>query len=427
MKRSAAIRVAHAALVPLSIALLEGCIDKSVPTISTARPPVAVKLSASYARVAGFAGAVPSIVLAASYLRPDGDRIVLAQQTIGAKSGAQQVRLSVDLARCLDDPATAGSTGCPLRVTVTVRDTSAEATDSTEFGPLNAEPGDELTLATPAIERTSADAALVGIPIALRVTGAPANSQVTWDFGDDSSGTGQSVTHAYATPGLYRPGVWVSGSTMSSATSAALAVGTLTGWWVFGEIPGPSGVTFRLRIVQQGTEIAGTWYEQYTDSSPFGGGLPMTEYALAGTVDGRKVTIVQSEQCKRTFTAVIDAGLASMTGPWENGNPSCTGVGPYRFDRDTVNDMRRVTLAARTTPVPAGTTLVLVPTVEVGNERTDRTLIWQTSNPAVATVSASGVVTAIAPGGVTIKASSRVEPTTWASVNLSVTAGARSP
>jgi uncharacterized protein YjdB len=67
-----------------------------------------------------------------------------------------------------------------------------------------------------------------------------------------------------------------------------------------------------------------------------------------------------------------------------------------------------VTLAPATATVIAGQTTTLVPTIRDANGAVvgGRTVSWTTSSSAVATVSSSGVVTAVAPGDATITATS---------------------
>ena len=62
-----------------------------------------------------------------------------------------------------------------------------------------------------------------------------------------------------------------------------------------------------------------------------------------------------------------------------------------------------ITLSQTTAEVPAGETLQLTATVLPENA-TDRTVSWTSSNPAVATVNANGLVTAVAAGTATITA-----------------------
>lgn len=70
--------------------------------------------------------------------------------------------------------------------------------------------------------------------------------------------------------------------------------------------------------------------------------------------------------------------------------------------------IKTVEIAVPDTPILVGGTMKLVPTARIfnGDPRTDATITWASDNPSVATVDAAGVVTGLAPGKASLKASS---------------------
>ncbi len=58
------------------------------------------------------------------------------------------------------------------------------------------------------------------------VTGAAANAQITWDFGDGQSATGTTVSHVYQTPGVYTVNVTAvtpGGASVNTTTTATIS------------------------------------------------------------------------------------------------------------------------------------------------------------------------------------------------------------
>lgn len=76
----------------------------------------------------------------------------------------------------------------------------------------------------------------------------------------------------------------------------------------------------------------------------------------------------------------------------------------------TGSGVRSVSVAPNNAILPTGQTLQLVANVDA-DAGVARTVTWSSSNTAVATVSASGVVTGVSAGNVTISAASSVDPT----------------
>jgi uncharacterized protein YjdB len=100
---------------------------------------------------------------------------------------------------------------------------------------------------------------------------------------------------------------------------------------------------------------------------------------------------------RRAGTAVITATSEGKTG---SATISVTGSAPVPVETVTVK------LASSTVAVGDSTTATAELKDEDGDVLTGRTVVWSSSDPAVATVSADGVVKAIAPGTATITATS---------------------
>lgn len=132
--------------------LLTGCVDKPSPTQSVLSPRVHFQLTTSYQRQN--APTARTIDLKIGYAR--GSAFVpLTQQSIDAVPGTQQaVSVSVDLAPCLaDDQRTGAPNGCPLRVSIALRDSVSFALDSVMLAG-TAAPGQPLQL--PAVDLATA-------------------------------------------------------------------------------------------------------------------------------------------------------------------------------------------------------------------------------------------------------------------------------
>ena len=81
----------------------------------------------------------------------------------------------------------------------------------------------------------------------------------------------------------------------------------------------------------------------------------------------------------------------------------------------------KVTLAAGAAELKAGETTTVKATVKTKGKKPNKALVWSSSDEKVATVSAKGVVTAVAPGTVTITAKSTDGTNKSAKVSIKVT------
>lgn len=122
------------------------------------------------------------------------------------------------------------------------------------------------------------------------------------------------------------------------------------------------------------------------------------------------------------FGTIINAGLAvtsTETVDPTSGAKTCTvNVGPKQPNPVAVTEID-VTTASGPATVSIGLTNQLVATV-VPSGATNQNVIWISGNPAKATVNASGLVTGVSSGTVTIYAYSQSNPSVFGSITLTV-------
>ncbi|HTE43892.1 MAG TPA: hypothetical protein VK636_01505 [Gemmatimonadaceae bacterium] len=128
----------RARFVVVAASLLAACTDKPTPAQSSSNL-VQLQLVTKQGQLS----ATSTIDVSAGYLERNATRVVLAKQSIAANSSStQHIEMTVDLTACLADTNRESSdAGCPLRVTVTLRDAAAVALDSSEVGPIATTPG----------------------------------------------------------------------------------------------------------------------------------------------------------------------------------------------------------------------------------------------------------------------------------------------
>ena len=151
-------------------------------------------------------------------------------------------------------------------------------------------------------------------------------SNPSWDFGDGSRGSGGSVTHVYATEGVFQVTLSKAGSSETATT--VVRVGSLSGTW----LAILSLVDHRLVVTQQGNQLNGQWI---VEVHPGATGVTPELTTVRGTIsDPRNVVLLEGGICQRTVTTVANGDLTSLSGPVVPANPACTGVfGNYQFNR----------------------------------------------------------------------------------------------
>lgn len=117
--------------------------------------------------------------------------------------------------------------------------------------------------------------------------------------------------------------------------------------------------------------------------------------------------------CPLRVTIVLRNELQEVLDSQQVGPIDATPGASVSAPEVTLRQVETVTLSASADSVLVGGSLTVSAAVRdrVGAPLTDRTLSWTSSNPAVATVSSSGVVSGITPGAVTITASLQGRPT----------------
>ena len=170
------------------------------------------------------------------------------------------------------------------------------------------------------------------------------------------------------------------------------------------------------------TAVAGDTTAHVTWSAPASdGGTPITGYTVTAQPGGATCTTTGATQCKvtglqngtaYTFTVVAHNELT--------GSPASApsaAVTPFWLPKAVViTGAAQVTIGQRTTLVAS-----------IDPAQANQAVTWQSSNPAVATVSAGGVVTGVAYGEVVITATSVAAPLVSATRKVVVVPAAWSP
>lgn len=111
-------------------------------------------------------------------------------------------------------------------------------------------------------------------------------------------------------------------------------------------------------------------------------------------------------------SAVASVSAAGVVTALSPGSATITAQSEGKFGTAAISVSRppvaSIAVAPGSASLVVGASVALVPTVKdaSGTVLTDRTVSWISSNPAAATVSATGLVTAVAPGSATISATS---------------------
>jgi hypothetical protein len=162
--------------------------------------------------------------------------------------------------------------------------------------------------------------------------GSLSSPTFSWDFGDNSRGSGNPVTHTYSRESTFQVRLTVSGSGREETVSSSVRVGSLSGTWL--HTGGASGVNLRLVMAQQGNRLNGQFRVEFQPGSPFGTPENPTLSPLSGTISNpRAVTILQGGECLRTVDGTVDPALNNISGPATFGNPTCLTAGSTVFIR----------------------------------------------------------------------------------------------
>lgn len=131
--------------------------------------------------------------------------------------------------------------------------------------------------------------------------------------------------------------------------------------------------------------------------------------AVGNTVTGRTITWSTSDATKATVTqAGVVTGVAAGTATISAAADGVTGTASVTVNAVSTAPVAVVTVTPSTATVGIGVTQQLTATATdaLGTVLTGRTIAWGTSDATKATVSNTGLVTGVAPGSVTISATS---------------------
>ena len=120
-----------------------------------------------------------------------------------------------------------------------------------------------------------------------------------------------------------------------------------------------------------------------------------------------------------TLTAVA-SGSAQITATATNGSLSATAIAAVQV----IPVVRQISVVTTLSSLTVGQQVRATPTI-TGDSAASRALTWTSSDATLASVDSSGLIVAIAPGTVTIRATSVATPTVSGSVALTITAAPR--
>jgi PKD repeat protein len=186
----------------------------------------------------------------------------------------------------------------------------------TKSGLSPAGPSPEFSAGTIAIAPAGA---IVGTTVTLqsRLASDPTGSSLTysWDFGDGSTGSGEAITHVYATAGVFVATVTVSSNEAGAAQATLnIPVRSLTAQW--------SSDYARMSITQDGLDLRGT----YQDSP--GQSLVEGRISERGTVT---FTVTRRGLAPVTFTGTAGPDVMTLVGA---ANGSDAGNRPWTLVRN---------------------------------------------------------------------------------------------
>jgi len=244
----------------------------------------------------------------------------------------------------------------------------------------------------------------VGQTVQLNVSVQGANNQEL---------TGRTVTWSSGAPGV--------ASVSATGVVSGLAPGTAI---IFANVEGVVGMsTVTVRQVAVGSVVV----TPQTASVPVGGAVQLSASvrdAAGGELQGRLVGWTSSDE-----SIAVVSSTGSVTGI-KIGTATITASSEGKSGTATVTVTAAAVASVNVTPPSASvtvgqTTTLTAQTLDAnGSALTGRAVAWTSSNTGVATVSATGVVTGVAPGNATITATSEGKSGTSA---ITVTAPAPAP
>ncbi len=127
----------------------------------------------------------------------------------------------------------------------------------------------------------------------------------SWDFGDSTTGSGQSVTKVYNNAGNFTVTVTVSDGSESATASATATVRGMTGNWRGNVSVGGSSIPFSFGLTQSGTSVTGS----YSDADG-----PGTVTGSVSSPNNVSLTVRQPPFNPFTFTGRTSGDVNSVNG-----------------------------------------------------------------------------------------------------------------
>jgi len=370
-----------------AVAVLAACGQEGIAPASD----VTVRLVLNVSAVA----ASGRIDLRPHYRRSDQSRVDLPGTTIQLATGSRTVPLELDITDCLHDPIREPTgTGCPMRVAAVLRTDQGVTVDSQAVGPFDLVPGGSAT--TPTITLRG--------PNSLVVT--PAKDTV--NPGASRPLSVQVLDRAGGDLGVM-PVTW---ATVAGTIATVSQTGVVTG-----VAPGTTTVTATLvadPTIQGSAQIAVRGVISFAlaaDSVVIPAGdsaTPASAIAVVGVPNGlrwrtRAPTVATVDIARGVVTAVAPGRAVIVAQPLADTTKADSLVA-------VVPGVVSVTLSSPT-PFLIVTNTIQLTTSVVTAGGVSPAVTFQTSAPTVATVSPTGLVSAVGPGTAIIRAIATADPT----------------
>ena len=221
----------------------------------------------------------------------------------------------------------------------------------------------------------------------------------TWNFGDETSGTENTTTHAYASPGTYQVTVTASGTDVSGAAASASDSLTLT-------------IQIKPPVVGEPTVSAVNTTSAVVAFTVTGGAPSVTAVNVSSSSGSFSVPASATEtpgEYSASLTGLTRGTVYTVSG-WAM-NAAGPVTGPTASFTTLVPNVIVLSGDIPPSPVAIGTSGTLSATVYNGSiELPDEGISWSSSNKSVITIDASGIYSVLAPGTARLSASSVSTP-----------------
>ncbi len=172
---------------------------------------------------------------------------------------------------------------------------------------------------TPSVTASASPSATdVGVPVTFKSveTGGTPTVGYAWTFGDGSTGTGSSTTHAFRSAGTFHARVWANDSVGASGTaSTVVTVNALPKVTVSASSPSvPAGTSVTFSPSLTGGTGPDTYAWNFTDGNYAGSAFPTHAFATAGTyLVNLTVTDTVGAKAYATVSVDVTAVVAPLT------------------------------------------------------------------------------------------------------------------